>query len=311
MASADLHIKYRPGKWKSVLGQEAVVSSVRKVLEQGSCHAFLFTGPSGVGKTTLARLIAKSVGCEKANLVEVDAATYTGIDAMRNVTDGLQYSAMGESPVKVLIIDEAHALSKAAWQSLLKSVEEPPSHVYWVLCTTEPSKIPETIRTRCSCYELKPVGKELLFGLLKVVVEAEGMKASQQVLYLVAEKAGGSVRRALTYLSQCVGCTDRRAAAEVLRTVADEEDGEVIDLCRALVKGCGWSQAVGLVQQFKDTNPEGVRQVVVSYFTAVTLGAKDASRAQKALAVLEAFGEPYPPSNTIYPVLLSLGQLLL
>ena len=142
MQNQDLARKYRPQSWKQVIGQDAAIKSLRATLKAGGKHGFLFTGPSGVGKTTVARILAAAVGCEAHNLLEIDAATHTGIDAMRAVSEGVAYKAFGDSPVKVMIIDEAHSLSKAAWQSLLKVVEEPPEHAYWVFCTTEPGKIP-------------------------------------------------------------------------------------------------------------------------------------------------------------------------
>lgn len=309
VTAIDLHTKYRPATLEKVIGQEAVVKSVRTVLKKRSSRSFIFTGPSGTGKTTLARVIALMVGCDvDRNLIEVDAASHTGIDAMRAITQMSEYTALGGKGIKVFLIDEAHALSKQAWQSLLKSVEEPPRHVYWIFCSTEPLRIPETIRTRCATYDLKAVGSEDIFELLKEVATAEEFTTGEDVLYLIAEKSYGSPRRALTFLGQCSALTSRKEAAKLLR--AATEDGDVADLCRALMSGTNWAAAMKLVAPLREQKGESIRQVVVNWFTKVTMDAKDPNRAQKCLAVLQAFGTPYPSEAGIYPVILSLGELL-
>ena len=144
-----LHIKWRPQKLNDVISHAFVVSSLKALLKEKECpHSFLFTGPSGVGKTTLARIVASYL---EAAVLEIDAATNTGIDAMRAVQDMARYKAI-DNEKRVVIIDECHALSKQTWQSLLKIVEEPPAHLYWAFCTTEPDKVPATIKTRCVQY---------------------------------------------------------------------------------------------------------------------------------------------------------------
>lgn len=306
---SDLHTKYRPTKLEAVLGQSHIVKSLSDVLTKGSCHAFVFTGTSGAGKTTLARIVALAAGCTSNNLLEVDAATHSGVDDMRAVTEGLRYAGMGKSPVRAIIVDEAHRLSAAAWASLLKQIEEPSKHVYWMLCTTEALKIPETIKNRCVCYEVRPVKSDVIYDLLRDVAKAEKLETSEDVLYLIAEKAHGSVRRALTNLSQCAGCKDRKEAARLIKTSA--EDGEIIDLCRALAKGgLNWEGAMAMVKPLQEQNGESIRMVVLAYFTKVLMGQTDDKKVCKILNVLGAFADPYPPSAGISPVLLSLGRVI-
>jgi DNA polymerase III gamma/tau subunit len=307
--NGDLHTKYRPKTFDAVLGQRAVVKSIKNVLTNKSSRAFLFVGPGGTGKTTLARIISKEVGCRPESLYEINAADNTGVDDMREIVDGLRFKPMGGG-AKMVILDEAQRLSGNAWDILLKPMEEPPEHVYWALCSTNPAKIPDTIKQRCQVYNLKPGGEEDLEGLVQFVVTKEGMEVDEEVLHLVVKKANGSFRRALTLLSQARGCKDRAAAARLLKE-ADGEDGEVGDLCRLLMKGPTWEQAMTALKPLKDTNAESIRIPIVNYFTAVALNAKSDKAAGVACTVLSAFGEPYPDTNNIAPVLVSLAQVIL
>jgi DNA polymerase III gamma/tau subunit len=306
----DITLKYRPKTWDGVLGQDATVKSLKAVLKNQTKRSFLFTGPSGIGKTTLARILAESVGCAPKNLLEIDAATHTGIDAMRAVTESMEYKALGDSPVKVVIVDEAHSLSKQAWQSLLKSVEEPPSHVYWIFCTTEPGKIPITIRTRCVSFQLQLVKVDVLVDLLESVVKSEGWKTPEDVLLVVAKQALGSPRQALSYLGAVYACRDAKAALPALQRA--QEGGEAIDLARALVKGgLTWAKVVTLVEPLRDQSAEGIRLMVLAYLTTVALGTKTDSQAGRVLELMDAFGsEPYNASEGLAPLLLSLGRVV-
>ena len=309
MAKGDLHTRYRPETFDDVVGQDAVCKSVQNALKKGTAHSFIFTGPSGVGKTTLARIVAREVGCTWENLIEVDAATNTGIDAMRDVAAGAMYAGLGSNPTRVYIIDEAHALSKGAWQSLLKIVEEPPSHVYWVFCTTEPSKIPDTIVTRCNVYPLSAVSKDNIFALLQDIADDEKMDTEEDVLYLIAERCGGSPRRALTMLSRCEECSTRKEAAALLNEMSEE--GEAVDLCRALVRGeRNWAALMKIVGKLQEINPESVRIVVMAYMTKVAMGSKGGEHTTKLLNILDAFADPYPPQAGTACLLISLGRVV-
>jgi DNA polymerase III gamma/tau subunit len=305
----DWHLKYRPDNFKSVLGQDMAIKSLQQVIKKKNAHSFIFTGPSGVGKTTLARIIAKAVDCEKNNILEADAATYTGIDAMRNIATSTQFSALGKTPIKVIIIDEAHALSKAAWQSLLKSVEEPPNHVYWIFCTTEGNKIPKTIQTRCLIYDLKSVNTNLLYDLLVKIAEEEKLDLDDDLIYYIAQKSEQSPRRAITNLALCVECKDKKEVSELL-SLADESD-DLLTLMRGLVENkLTWEKVIRLVKPLKDKNVEGIRRSIAGYLTAVLLNTKQAERAAGLLSVLDAFAKPYPNQSGLYPLLLSLGRVL-
>lgn len=304
----DLHLKYRPKDLGSVIGQEYACQSLEKVLAAKANHSFIFTGPSGVGKTTCARILAHMVGCHPKNILEIDAATHTGIEAMREVTVNLFYAPL-RGGVKVIIVDEAHALSKAAWQSLLKIVEEPPAHVYWCFCTTEAHKIPQTIKTRCVVYDLEPIKADAIAKVLVDVCHAEAIEYSDDIIELLSRKAQGSMRQGLTFLSQVRGCRTRKEAARVLRESEREQD--VINLCRMMAKGqLTWAKAMEVVKGLEGQNPESLRWTIVNYFTTALISSQSDRTVVNGLGILEAFSEPYPTTTSMYPLLLSLGQVI-
>lgn len=301
--------RYRPLEFDDILGQEHIIASIKEVVEADSSHAFIFTGPAGTGKTSLARIIATKVGCTGVNLLEIDAATNTGVDDMREVISSLRYQGFGVSSTKCIIIDESHMLSKSAWASLLKVLEEPPQHVYWMLCTTDAHKIPDTIKTRCLRYDLKPVPKDLIFEHLHDIAQIEGFKTNEGVIDLITREAYGSVRKAIADLAACADVTERKVAADLLKTAG--EDSEVLSLCQLIAKGQGftWAKAMVLLQGLQDLSPESIRIMIIRYFTKAAMGAKD-EQAFRYLAVISAFSEPCNQSDGLAPILLALGSLI-
>ena len=304
-----LHLKYRPRRFADVIGQVSTVKSMQAIIERDTSHAFLLSGPSGVGKTTLARVAAKRLGCDAQNLIEIDAATNTGIESMRSVQDTLRYVPFGKSDVRVVIVDEAHMLSKSAWNSLLKSIEEPPEHAYWFFATTEFGKVPPTIKTRCTSYQLNLVQDKVLVTLYDRVVSGENIKLSGDIGDLVVREAHGSPRQMLINLELVREASNKKEAAEILRT-ANESD-PTLELCRFLVKGGSWSKAMGLLNKLDGVNPEGIRIIVVNYMASVASSATSDRGAGAALNILDAFSTPFNPSERQAPLLLSIGRVLL
>lgn len=302
------HVKHRPKTLAEVVGQDATVKSLKAQLKaKQRPHSFLFTGPSGCGKTTLARILAAEFNCSPANILETDAATNTGIDAMREITSTLRYQGFGDQPNKMIILDEAHALTKQAWQSLLKAVEEPPEHVYFAFCTTDAGKVPDTIRTRCSSYDLKPVRFDDLMDLLEDVADLEKLDIADAYLEQVARACGGSPRQALVMLSMVLGCEDEDEVARILETPL--ENKEVIDLCRLLVAGkLDWVKAVSLLKAMPETAPESIRIVVVNYLNACLMGAKSERDVPRLLDLLADFSKPCNPTDKLAPILLAIGN---
>jgi DNA polymerase III gamma/tau subunit len=301
----SLITKYRPTLWKNVVGQPGAVAALRTAIEHESARAFVLSGNSGLGKTTLARIAAKKVGCLPANLMEIDGATYTGIEAMRNVAQDLQYKPFTDNQVRAVIVDEAHALSRQAWDSLLKVVEEPPPDVYWFFCTTQPHKVPDTILTRCTHIQLRDIPRPELEQLVLDVAAREKIKLRQGVLALVVREARGSARQALANLGMCRDAD--RAAAEAILETAQESD-TVLMLCKLLVDGGTWEQAMGLAKALADQNPEGVRIVVFNYLATAAQHAKNEKGIVYLLQRMEAFARSYGTADGRGQLVRSIGQ---
>lgn len=305
-----LHLKYRPKLLKQVLGQNDVVDSLESVARsKNPGHAYLFTGPAGTGKTTLARILAAEFRCDPNNILEVDAASNNGIDSMREVTNALRYHGFGEQPNKAIILDEAHGISKQAWMSLYKTVEEPPPHVYIFFCTTEAGKVPDPILTRCHAYTLKPLRYDDILDLLDYVCGEENLDTPAEVLKMVAQACGGSARQALVMLSMVRNCESSHEVAALLESPLDNKD--VIDLCRAIIgKGLTWTKLVSTLKSIPDMNPESVRIVVVNYLAGCAMNAKSDNEAMRILDMMHSFSKPFNASDKSAPLLLAFGDIV-
>lgn len=308
-----IHVKYRPQRLDDVVGQKAMVTSLRGLLKEKTIpHAYLLSGPAGTGKTTTARIIAAHVGASPSNIIEIDAATHNGVDDMRELTSSMKYQGFGQNPYKVFIIDECHQLSTQAWQSVLKTLEEPPAHVFIVLCTTHPAKVPDSIKTRCSVYHLSPVKVDEILDVLEAVCDAEGIDAPDSALSLIARAAQGSPRRALTLLATARACLDDEDEVRRLLEVPDE-NADVIELCRKLLdRSLSWKESVAIIKRLPDSmSAESVRIVVVNYLAACAMGAKTEKDAGRVLDVLHLFSKPFPATDKMAPLLLAIGEMTL
>jgi len=217
--------KYRPHNFKELVGQTHTVRTLVNALDNDNLHhGFLFTGTRGVGKTTIARIFAKSVNCEEGvssnpcgecatcieidkgqsvDLIELDAASHTGVDHMREILDNAQYTPT-KNLYKIYLIDEVHMLSKSSFNALLKTLEEPPSHIKFLLATTDPKKLPITILSRCLQFNLNKLSHDEILNHLKFVMNEENLKFDDNALSKIAEFGNGSMRDALSLLDQSI-----------------------------------------------------------------------------------------------------------
>ena len=222
------YTKYRPQKFEDLFGLESVARALQSQLEKNQVgHAYLFYGPRGTGKTTTARLLAKEVGCRGLDLIEIDAASNRGIDDIRGLREKINL-APTESEYKVYVIDEAHMLTKEAFNALLKTLEEPPTHAILILCTTEPHKIPETIHSRCQKFAFRRASTQDIVSKLKFIVKGEGAEVSEEDLELIAKNAEGGFRDAETMLEQMI--IGGLSAGEVVGLATGESVGEFVEL---------------------------------------------------------------------------------
>ena len=300
--------KYRPKKLEEVIGQDSACRALARAITKGTNRTFLLTGPTGVGKTTMARIAASMAKCHPVDIIEVDAASNTGIDDMRNTAEIMLLSPMMDDN-RAVIVDEAHALSKQAITSLLKVLEDPPEWGYWFLCTTEPTKIPANIRSRCLHLNLKPVAEDELFNLVNSVATQEKIKFKfKGAVQLCAREAQGSPRQALANLTAIADARSADEAAELLQSAG--ENPQAFDLAKKLFNGCTWKECQAMLREMKGLNGESVRQVVRAYMTSVALSIPGGPKLQQALAVLEAFEQPCNPMDGITPIVMSCARLL-
>ncbi len=306
--------KYRPQTFGEMTGQEHVVRTLSNALERGQlAHAFLFTGPRGVGKTTAARLVAKAVNCEKGptaqpcgrctpcveiaegramDVVEIDAASNTGVDNVRDIIEAVKYRPARDR-YKVYVVDEVHMLSMGAFNALLKTLEEPPAHVLFVLATTDVHKVPETIISRCQRFDFRRLGLQQIVEQLRKVAEAEGIRLSDSSLALVARSAEGGMRDALSLLDRVrAACGDAPGDAEVAEAVGAVDVASVGRIAWALVRRDGAALLTEVQslfdrgQEMKRVAEEIVRRLrdvtVAKLAPAVPLDLPDAERKEVA-----------------------------
>jgi DNA polymerase-3 subunit gamma/tau len=224
-----LYRAYRPQTFGEVRGQSQVTDVLEKAIKNKKItHAYLFAGGRGTGKTSVARILARELGVSDKDLYEIDAASNTGVEHIRELREGV-YAVPFESPYRFYIIDEAHMLSRAAWNAFLKTLEEPPAHAIFVLATTERDKVPDTIQSRCEIYTFKQPTREVLADIVVDVAKKEGYSLERSAAELVALLAEGSFRDALSILQKVLAVTkDKKIDVEEVETVSGAPRGELL-----------------------------------------------------------------------------------
>lgn len=349
-----LYRKWRPQRWDEVAGQEHIIQTLRNAIKsERVAHAYLFAGPRGTGKTSTARLLAKAVNCLAASLeerpcgtcehclaiaegtfldlIEIDAASNTSVDDVRDLRDRINF-APNKGRFKVYIVDEVHMLSTAAFNALLKTLEEPPAHAIFILATTEVHKIPATVLSRCQRHEFRRLPLTTIQEFLSARVEQEGIAVDRAALDLIARQATGSLRDAISLLDQLssTGEAVTRAYAEViLGTAPHEAVGSVIDAITERQVGNGLAAINEAID--RGTDPRQLARQIVDYLRDLLLiqmnsielldrPADQSQRMEQQAAILErgailtgikAFSQAASERRTIWQASLPLELALL
>ena len=294
-----LALKYRPKTLDEVVGNRQVVEVLRKQLSDESSqplsHSILLHGPTGCGKTTLARIISRELGVQDDDMKEIDSADFRGIDTIREIRKQCQYKPLN-SPYRVWILDEVHQLTKDAQSALLKTLEDTPKHVYFILCTTDPQKLLPTIRGRCSQFQVQPLTDKEMKRLLFRVVKAEGESLSKEVYEQIIQDSMGHPRNALQILAQVLSVEPEKRLEVAKRSA--ETQSQTIELCRALVKGASWKKIAEILKGLKDEDAEQIRRAVLGYCQSILLSGKQDNT---VAVIMEEFMEPF--YNSGFPAL--------
>ncbi len=262
--------KWRPLTFDDVIGQEHITDTLKKAIEKNRvAHAFIFTGTRGVGKTTSARILARALNCEKGptpnpcgvctsckdvlsgasfDVLEIDGASNNSVDDIRELRDNIGYSSMS-GKYRIFVIDEVHMLSKPAFNALLKTLEEPPKNVIFIFATTEPQKIPQTIHSRCQRYDFRRIGAEKILERLIYICTAEKINFERSALMLVARKAEGSMRDALSLLDQVYSFCRENLTEKEVRSVLGLVGMEVFERVMDAVAEKNAAPALKLIQE--------------------------------------------------------------
>lgn len=288
-----LHLRLRPRMLGHVIGQaDAVASLGRQFARTDRNHLYLFSGPAGTGKTTLARILADQLGAK--NPLEIDGPSHAGIDDMRELREYVQYQNLDGSP-KVVVIDECHALSKAAWQAALKIMEEPPSFVYFALCTTEHTKVPTAIQTRAHKVTLQPVASPTLVEYGNEVIKKEGIAIPDNAIRYIVAAANGSVRNMLMDIARCEGARDLLEVQRLLEEPIDAEDAQ--RTLNQLLVGNRRSlkRAHKLLCKVREANnnAESVRIAMIEYVTKVYMNPENDPQTG-LIPLLNMLSQPIP-----------------
>lgn len=268
---APLQIAYRPKTFEEVAGNESAIEAIMSLLDRDLehiPHAWLFSGPAGCGKTTLARIVKDALGCNALDYKEFNSGSMRGVDTIREVEQNSRLSPMA-GKVKVYLFDEVHNWTKQAQEASLKMLEDAPPNVFFLLATTNPEKLCKAMRTRLTDVTVKPLRTNEVMKLLKSICEKEDVDIDSTLLKKIALSCDGSAREAVKMLDSIIDIEDEEKALELIENTHVGE-ASVIDLCRALTKGEKWTNIVKLLENITE-EPESVRRAVLGYLSKVLL----------------------------------------
>jgi DNA polymerase-3 subunit gamma/tau len=291
----SLYLAHRPETFEEVIGNDEVVDYLIEALSnKKTCpHVFLLSGPTGCGKTTIARIISKELGCDPIDMKEINAANFRGIDTVREIIDSSKYFGMGGG-TRVWLVDEIHKMTNDAQNAILKLLEDTPKHCYFILCTTEPEKLLPTVRGRCVDLKVKGLTDKQMLVLLQDVVKAEGKKLQKEVYEQIIQDGLGLPRTSLQILEKVLKVPAERQL-EIAKASAVQVS-QTIELCRALLDNSGWKKVASILTGLKNEEPETIRRQVLGYAQSVLLKGVQHDSARR---MLEYFQDPL--YNTGFP----------
>src|SRR5512142_166243 len=272
MAYQVLARKYRPQRFSDVIGQEHVTRTLKNAIEQGRiAHGYIFSGHRGIGKTTVARILAAALNCRSTDrpvaepcgvcdscteiragnsvdVMEIDAATNRGIDEIRELRDATRYRPARDR-FKIWILDEAHQITDAAFNALVKTLEEPPGHVIFMMATTQPEDIPQTIRSRCQHFSFHAVKFDDIVAQLKTIATQESIAADGDAIAMLAEAGDGSMRDALSIMDQAIACCGQRLTGDTVRQLVGAVPSEVLEQMMGAVQRNSSEEVLRLIDK--------------------------------------------------------------
>lgn len=306
--SLPLITKYRPINFNEVIGNETCIGKLQAAVNSDSRpHAYLFTGSSGIGKTTLARIIASEI---KASVLEIDAASNSGVEDMRLLVEASGFQPISTHATRLYIIDECHTLTKNAWQALLKLLEEPPAYLFIALCTTEISKVPETIKTRCYSVPLKPLKPKEMEELISMVCELEEWTVKPDVFQAILQASTGQPRKALSILQAGHSITTREELGKVVAEV-ESENSAAAELCRLLLKTDKplWSLVAPLLQRIEEDDDEEAISIATRYMSKAMTSPQE-NIARRAWTILDALTYPQSVNSKKSQLSAAVGRIV-
>lgn len=284
----ELTEKYRPKKFDDVIGNDSQINILKNFIKnENRPHTYLFSGAYGTGKTTLARIFLKGLGCNIYNIEEINSSNNRGIETARRVIDNAQFKPLDGSDIRAYIMDECHRWTRDYQEAILKVLEEPPQHVYFVLVTTDSKKLLNTILSRCIKIDIQKSSNIEIIKKLKFICKNENKNVSGKILKKIADTSEGHVRDSIKLLEKVIDIDDEEQALHIASSTPDSQK-EIIDLCRILLKSNSWNKISEVLKKIND-DPEKVRHAVLGYMNSVLLNSGNS----KAAIVIENFEESF------------------
>ena len=285
-----LHTDFRPKTLGEVFGNQDIVKVLKKLLsKKDKPHSYLFTGPRGCGKTTFAKIIANELGCNlQYDFIELNAASFRGIDTARDVISKINLPPMA-GKVRVWFFDECHQLTKDAQEAMLKAIEQPPEHAYFIFSTTDPQDLKPTLKDRCMQFQVKPLNSRDCIKFIKSILTKINQKLDLDLIKEICDIAQGRPRSILVLLEKVLATDDEEEQYKILSQNQDELEVQVKDLIQALIKHKSWKQVASILKKLQNEDPEKIRRAVLGYLNAILLNKQD----DYIFKIMLNFSEPF------------------